>query len=737
MTRGHTLPPTSSTGDAELDALFGNDPELLATARRLKAAAPEPVLDGQFRSRLRAQLVDEAKRQLSPSRRHWWHRRGGTLPAFGLLGGGLALVAASLVLILGSPSAEPLHAPAATAAIANNPSIDPAEAITVSFNQPMDKTAVVAGLHLQPAAAVTTNWQGNTLVVTPLHPLAANTAYTVTIDQAAVRSVNGTTATAAVRFSFGTAPTPTPSPIPAPAAPPTLVPTPLAGLGSPVVLGFDQHGSVIVSGHLDTTTSPGDSATPDISPPSSATPSATQSAVVANGTYRLAANATPQRIGDAAGAVAHSPDGAHLALATVAEAGSGSSISIANPDGSNPKHLAGTTDTAIALTWTSSTTIEVITAQRIESFDTNGSHSDVLTATAGEHFTGIGAAGGRFVVSEASDHSRVTDLFSKTSWVLPDAAAVVWSADGTTLAWRNASNSRIVDIADLDQLSRPAGLTLPDNAGSIGALAIDHTGTEVAVVDDSTRLWLLGTSSGAVLATFPGPVASAGFAPDADQIVLVDRVGNVSTSAIPAPPAAPANVPAEALTLANSFVAGQIRGDSTTLQQLVGPGVDVTTPRGLSRGFVVSIAPSNGRMEAQARLIVDPSGSHGATVADETLTIGADSTGIYHVLALQTGQLSDQPSGPHVIHAGLGRDPSVVRVAFDSDLDARTVSGAFGITSGPASIPVVVTYDATSRTATLTLLSPAGAGLTLSVAASLRDISGQALAHSYSVTLTS
>ena len=63
--------------------------------------------------------------------------------------------------------------------------MDPNNVIQVSFNQPMNKTAVENGVRIQPATEVSYSWTGNNLVITPVHHLTGNTPYTVTIAQSA------------------------------------------------------------------------------------------------------------------------------------------------------------------------------------------------------------------------------------------------------------------------------------------------------------------------------------------------------------------------------------------------------------------------------------------------------------------------------------------------------------------------------------------------------------------------
>ena len=46
-------------------------------------------------------------------------------------------------------------------------SVNPNNVIQVRFNQPMDESAVVSGVRIQPATEVSYSWNGNNLVITP------------------------------------------------------------------------------------------------------------------------------------------------------------------------------------------------------------------------------------------------------------------------------------------------------------------------------------------------------------------------------------------------------------------------------------------------------------------------------------------------------------------------------------------------------------------------------------------
>ena len=213
--------------DPEIEAIFDGDPELTELANRVRAARPEPPLDPRFQAVLRAQLMREAPailgadakpqrereraarpRTIRTRRTGWWQRS----PRFAWSGAGLglALVATAVFLV----ARTPVHDQEVTAAspVADFHAVSPNNVITVAFNEPMNESAVVAGLHIRPATEVTTSWQGNNLLITPTHHLAGNTPYTVTIDRSATQSAGGSLAASDIHIAFGTAPTPPPAP---------------------------------------------------------------------------------------------------------------------------------------------------------------------------------------------------------------------------------------------------------------------------------------------------------------------------------------------------------------------------------------------------------------------------------------------------------------------------------------------------------------------------------------------
>ncbi|MDQ6883160.1 MAG: Ig-like domain-containing protein [Candidatus Dormibacteraeota bacterium] len=205
--------------DTELQELF-TDPADREVIKLLQSSRPSaPPLDPHFRNYLRAKLMTEARNTLAaPSRRRWYQLGpAGMVPA-------MAAVAAGFILVLGiqiylrQQSVQTSPVAANIQAIDHAKNVATAEPIHIPFSGPVDKTAVEESVVLQPATAVTTRWEGQTLVITPAHPLAPNTTYKVTLQPKAVPPPASPAASAPAQrpvvVHFLTAPAPVPPVVP-------------------------------------------------------------------------------------------------------------------------------------------------------------------------------------------------------------------------------------------------------------------------------------------------------------------------------------------------------------------------------------------------------------------------------------------------------------------------------------------------------------------------------------------
>jgi len=205
--------------DPELRELFSDpaDREVIDLLYTSRPAAPP--LDPHFRSYLRAKLMAQARETLAAPTRRRWFQLGplGMAPA-------MAAVAAGFIIVLGVEAylhVQPAASPPVAAdihAIDQKRDVATAEPIQIPFSGPVDKTAVEESIVMQPATSFTKHWDGQTLVITPAHPLAPSTTYKVTLQPKAVPpSQPAATAPPVQRpvvVHFLTAPAPVPPVVP-------------------------------------------------------------------------------------------------------------------------------------------------------------------------------------------------------------------------------------------------------------------------------------------------------------------------------------------------------------------------------------------------------------------------------------------------------------------------------------------------------------------------------------------
>lgn len=741
--------------DTDLDAVLDGDPVLTELAARAAAGRPDARLDPRFQATLRAQLMREAPAILAaPQERapgplaRWWRRPA--LPAFGGAALGTALVAAAIVALLTTRISDH-RVVTAVSPVAARHAVSPDNAITISFSQPMDQRAVVAGLHIQPATAYTTSWQGTSLVITPTHHLAGNTPYTLTIDRRAARAASGQTAPADILITFGTAPTPPP-----PTAVQTLTGTPVGptGLAGPVLVAPD--GTVVVTKSVaGPTGSPSpapESPSPVTSPSASGTPSPSSSPAASSIGDRVLVSVTPSgkvtTLGPAPAAAALSPDGLMVLSAT--PAGNSTTVALSRLDGTHRTTLATLSGTVVGAGWSSSTVALVAQPDRIRAVDIAGQVTQRAALPAGT--TGATfAPGGAYVyaVNQGGDGSLIDVATGAARRLQGSRSTVAFSGAGDSIAWVDVSGT--VPQLLVSPVNRAATTTIPlrDPGSAVGGLALNGDGTRVAYTegDPGQRVVVAAVPAGTTLALGP-PGASPAFTATGDGIEWVAG-GELVKAPLGAAAGAgsPPGLPDGAGTAVVAFIDAQVSGDRNALSGLSAAGVNAaaSTPSGLSRGYLVSAeAASDGVVHARARLVVDPSPDRPvATFVDETLTL-APSGGHagYLVTALVVAPQVQEPLGPHVVRvvpATVGGSRAVL-VVFDSDLRADTVAGSLGITT-PAgrAISASVSYDPETRTASIT---PSGVcarcplELQVTVATSMLDIEGHALSAAFSATIS-
>ena len=759
--------PNPDWVDPELADMFRDDPGLAETARLLRAARPEPVMDVHFQRRLRGFLMQEAEaRPVRAGRRRpaqhreprapFWMRLRATHLAWGGVGVGVALTAATVIaLVTGGQGQDRQRTVIATSTVAAQHLVSPTNAITVSFNQPMNHSAVESGLRIEPATQVTTAWSGNDLVITPVHHLAGNTPYTVTIAQPALIASSGARATAALQITFGTAPTPPVTP--GTPAPPALTTSNLGAAEAGGLLLFAPDGSVVVDapapptgsgasgGASAVTASP--SPTPSPSSSATASPAATLPAVPTlaptptpktSGPVMEELNqssGTPLVLGPAATAAAFSPDGASLASIVPSPSG-GSDIVLSRSDGTNRRTLTHSAVPVVAVAWTSSS-LEFATADAVKTVDASGTVAQVVNPQGsiaalspdGAHgylTPGGGGSGRLFSIADGSSHT-----LSGAGGI----TGVAFSGDGSTVAWLDNSSGHPSLLTEPVAVKGSSAVSILDPGAELGTIALNRDGSRVAYTettpDGTGKLVIAQVPTGAPVAT--GAAGSAiAFSPQGDAVALLASASQGAEVELAQLPGAAATsslaVPAGATQTLHAFLDAQARGDHSALSVLGIPGVvsGALLPPGQWRSSLVdAVTQPDGTVQAIATLVLDPTLTRLTTlVADETLTV-EQSGASYVVSSLNLSPLHPLAAGPHVLNVTSSQQQGrlTVLVAFDSDLAPDTVPGAIALQEpSGTNVPATVSYDVNTRTATVTVTRPPAGALSVVVATAIRDI---------------
>ena len=771
--------------DHELEDALGGDPELLELSRRLRAARPEAPLGPHFQQYLRARLMDAAERELRPcGLRRLLPRGGWVASGAGVLG--LAMIAAVVVTTVGYHPHDSVTTVAGTSPLASRLDIDPNDVITVSFNEPMDHSAVEAGLRIHPATAYHTTWRGNDLVITPDHHLAANTPYSVSIARTAARSTSGRVATADIRITFGTRPTPQPA-ASSPAGPLALTPQPLLHVDPGATAAFGPNGSLLVTSATQVPPAAVPAPTPSLSLPSLLTPAATPP-VAASALVRVAADGSAAGLGAPVARLAVGPAGALAAIT----AGDHPSLVVADATGAR-RAVLSPADAGSPVAWGGDDArplVLFVQGGRLQAVDLQGhGRSPGAGVDAGRPVLAIAPGGTWVLLGPAPGASSTTsttgtdtstpsanasatpgeaagallvDLRTGTSRALSGVAGpATFSGDGGRLAYADTSTASpsVAEVATDGTATARELEAAPSGDASVGGLSLDGDGGRALVLWNSSAGSMLDAVDTATGAVFARLTASAGLAAPVisgagDRLAVVQNGAAGPTLAaadLPAAGQAPgkAAVPAAVLDLLSRLVDAQLRTQerAAALHALTAGGVtfdlDSLTPTGLTRGLVVSATPVDGgsAVTAHVRLVRDPSdGRPVPGFVDETIVVDRSADGGYAVTSAEVGSLVDEPPGPQVLHVDTQSDhgTTVVRVTLDSDMDASSVAGAVQMID-PAGHPLDsrsyhVDYDDATRTLTVTL-DPAAHAARLTLGTALRDISGAQLYSPFSTSL--
>jgi Bacterial Ig-like domain len=733
--------------DPELEELFRDEPELLETARQVRAARLDAEPDPRFRNRLRAQLIAESSRSRGPlGIRRRWHI-GPTHVAWGGAALGLALIGATVLTFISNNPVD--RTITAISNLTAQHSVSPDHVITVAFNQPMDQLAVERGVHIQPATTVSYSWRQNTLVISPVYHLTGNTPYTVTIAQAAIRATSGVSATKPITLTFGTAPSPPSGP--SLAAPPTLAPSVVGSNGADGSLLFAPDGSVVSTVGLLPQSGGGTPSAASPTPSATPAPEGVTGPPAAGSLIDFPASGTPVVLGAAATAAAYSPDRTTLAFA-VDDGNGGSKIIVRLSNGSQRQKLVDSPNPVTALTWSSNDRIVYTTGTSINSADRSLNVSTLYSLAGGGTISALDPGGAyAYVAPPSGTGGDLLNIATGTEQTLRGSAAdIAFSNDGSTVAWADESTSQVRLFTEAVGQDAPASVSVTGSPVTLADITLDQNGDEVAYLmtnpAGSTQLVVAQLPSGTPLAVASADNASAlVLSPAGDQVAFVSNNADGAAVELAAVPGTKGTrtgtqIPAAAGSTLRAFVDAQVRGDLATLATLTAPGVDVagSTPVGLSRAYVISTyLNSQGVVSASVELVVDPTEGHtAASVASETLSLARSASGGAYVVnsILSRSPLRDQSAGPHVVQVTSSTQDGVttLQVSFDSDLNAQTVANAItvGATSG-ATLPSTAVYDPSSRTVTVTIAQPPAGLLTLDISTALNDVNGQTLAGGF------
>jgi Bacterial Ig-like domain len=751
--------------DPELEDLFHDDPELLETARQVRAARPRSEPDPRFQNRLRAQLVAEASRGFSARGvRRWW-RLGPTHFAWGGAVVGAALITATVFTFVSN------HAPDQTVTafsqLTAQHSVSPNQVITVAFNQPMDEHAVEAGVQIQPAIKVTYSWKDNNLVISPAYHLSANTPYTVTIAQTAIRASSGALAVAPINITFGTAPTPTPGPV----VPPSLSPAVVGSNGTGGSLLYAPDGSLVstvgllpasaTTSQSPTVTAAG--ATPTASPTPTPEGAITQTPEVPGSLVEFPRSGAPTQLGPLPpSAAAFSPNGGRYLASAVDNGNGGSTIVVTRSDGTQTERLVDSTTPVTALTWATNDRIIYTDGTAIWSVDVSKAKAQLYSHTGSGTITALALGGGYAYVSPAAGTGgALLNINTDTAQVLTGAVSdVAFSGDGTIVAWvdESAHPARILteSIArGASTQAAPTVLSTPDATASPSDVALDLTGDEIAYLSTDSagvaELVVAQLASGTPLAVeSPSNATQITLSPPGDQVAFVSNTAggaSIEQATVPGATTKPhgPQIPAGANRTLQQFVQAQVgqdgQPDFATLGELSAPGKDFSssTPQDLSRAYVISTYLDQGVVGASIELIVDPSSGHTTTrFASETLLIAQGPSGGYVVTSAHTSQLRDQSAGPHVVQvsSNTANGVTTLQVSFDSDLNPGSVASAISVLSASGTtLPSTAVYNPDTRIATVTIDNAPAGTLTLDIATTLADFKGQTLVQGFTTNV--
>ncbi|MGH7705578.1 MAG: TolB family protein [Candidatus Dormibacteria bacterium] len=731
-----------------------------ATMLRLELRAnPGPQPDPDFRARLRADLGREAKSRGGEVRSR---RRGLALPLSATVGVAalavLTLVVTSLVTRPGTVRAVQVHA-----TLAGQHQVSVTKPIQIKFNQKMDEAAVLTGLRISPAVSYQASWPNpKTLVISPVHGLAPNVGYVVTIAKPAAKGQNGAQPTAAVVIPFGTGAAPT---TPTGRVPKVVSVTDVASTQGVTSLSYTADGALLMlssgpppvlaasSPSPSPTSSPSPSAPAD-GPPTTGSPQPGTVYVLTPKLTELASNAF--------GAVS-SPDSQDVAFWTPGADGA-LDLDVVPTSGGAPQKLASTAETDPGLAWLDNGNLLYPAAGQLREVSLAGQVSQVDSEVE------LGPTGffslsptGSGLFSSPGGVPTVYSLTDGTATTISDLVGLpAWTPAGSGLAYVTSSSG--VDSIELSGDLGASSTTLETAPGgaTLSDLTFDPSGTYLAYVlapggqqsqlealdvesHSSGQLGTLTSVADPVWSPSGGQLTTLSAAPLSDS----QTVDTLLLSGTPPTSSSDQGAAATALASASALAELQVADGPSALSaiaELLAPGterpVSVLLPGKFDRFYSVSSTASSAgstTYQVVVRLVRDATSSAPPAFLPELVTVQTAGTSP-EILNIVPGLLTPVPTGPQVLSVVSNNSSdgtTIVAIQFDSDLNPKSI--------GPQSITISVgghliggaqfDYSALTRTVTATVSQlPLGA-VTLTVNAPLSDIDGTPIQTPYQVVL--
>jgi len=741
--------------DPELQELF-RDPANREVIDLLRATRPAaPPLDPHFRNYLRAKLMTEARDRLAAPAHRRWFQLGpvGMVPA-------MAAVAAGFLLVLGveiylHPSATPGPPVAVNVVgIDNKKDVATAEPIQIPFSGPVDKTAVQESVVISPATSFTKHWEGQTLVITPAHPLAPNTSYKVTLQPKAnpptQPAVSPPPAPRPVVVHFLTAAAPVP-----PVVPPSFK-------SGSVTYGYDNR--LPESSKLSSPTWTNDGQLLVTRPADATSPSASASASATapgSGTnvWLMSTQGTLIRIVASGGSYPSAAPNGGL-FADWQEHSDQATLEVRDLQGSVQVASAATVSShpdrpAI---WLGSDRLAYLNDGVLRIVDL---HATAITAPALKVTGTMAASRNGLLLAVTSDNgSLILDLTSMTTTPLPaGATGFAWSPGGqlaffipragsTDLyagadpraARKIASSTASESWSDLNWAPDSASLLLASHSGSANA---SHARLILINADGSAPV-----SFGSRQRDYASPLWS----PRGDLVLFTrrDEAGGVSlwtAKDTVGQPSAVDNAESQALAEVDKFMQARIKGDLTgaqaqldaSAQQAYSSGASALLSPGapFDRYYPVSVQlVGPNKFLIGARVFITRNGTETSFFEEQLTVILQDQR--YLIDAVNATPTVQLGHGPTVVSVEVRQNGQTqqVMVRFDSDLKPETVSAdTIKIKDGQGTeVKARVSFDPDAHLVTLETKLRAGTYI-LVVTTGVDDINGSPVAQAYSSPL--